>query len=140
MSHKSHGILICKILLLRKCRVSKSWSKVMGTIEVLTILAKYLHWDRAPHRLKLPALSRDGLVIHNHINHINPSSWCGNVNVSQVVLQTCWKLGRRRIEEDFPFVTPILQVATDSTFNIFVEVTVLRWILPSRSFIYIIAM
>jgi hypothetical protein len=41
------------------------------------------------------------------------------VKVSQVVLQTCWKLGRLRIEENFPFFASILRVATDSSFDIF---------------------
>ena len=90
-----------------------------GTTEVSTILAKYLHWDRAPQRLKLPVLSKDELVIHQHVDHINPASWHGNVNVSQVVLQTCWKLGRLQIEEDFPFLGPVLCAATKSLFDIF---------------------
>lgn len=93
--------------------------RLTGTIEVSTILAKYPHWDRAPRRLKLPALSRDGLTIHEHVDHINPASWRGNVKVSQVVLQTCWKLGRRQVEEDFPFLVDTLRIATERSFNIF---------------------
>jgi hypothetical protein len=41
------------------------------------------------------------------------------VKVSQVVLQTCWKLGRLRVEEDFPFFADILRVTTNSSFDIF---------------------
>ena len=93
--------------------------RLTGTTEVSTILARYPHWDRAPRRLKLPALSKDRLIVHEHVDHINPASWRGNVNVSQVVLQTCWKLGRLRIEEDFPFLATILHAATESAFNIF---------------------
>jgi hypothetical protein len=48
--------------------------RLTGTTEVSTILAKYPHWDRAPRRLKLPALSRDGFTIHEHVDHINPAS------------------------------------------------------------------
>jgi hypothetical protein len=93
--------------------------RLTGTTKVSTILAKYPHWDRAPRRLKLPALSKDGLVIHEHVDHINLASWRGNVKVSQVVLQTCWKLGRLRVEEDFPFFADILRVTTNSSFDIF---------------------
>ena len=93
--------------------------RLTGTTEVSTILARYPHWDRAPRQLKLPALSKDGLVVHQHVDHINPASWRGNVDVSQVVLQTCWKLGRLRIEKDFPFLATVLHVATQSSFNIF---------------------
>lgn len=41
------------------------------------------------------------------------------MKVSQVVLQTCWKLGHRQIEEDFPFLVDTLRVATERSFNIF---------------------
>jgi hypothetical protein len=41
--------------------------RLTGTTEVSTILAKYPHWDRAPRRLKLPALSKDGLVVHAQV-------------------------------------------------------------------------
>jgi hypothetical protein len=93
--------------------------RLTGTTEVSTVLAKYPHWDRAPRRLKLPAISRDGLTIHKHVDHINPASWRGNVKVSRVILQTCWKLGRRRVEEDFPFLIDTLRVATERSFDIF---------------------
>lgn len=92
--------------------------RLTGTTEVSTILAKYPQWDRAPRRLKLPALSKDGLVIHMHADHINPASWRGNTEVSHVVLQTCWKLGRLRVEEDFPSLADILHAATESSFDI----------------------
>lgn len=93
--------------------------RLTGTTEVSTVLAKYPHWDRAPRRLKLPAISRDGLTIHQHVDHVNPASWRGNVKVSRVILQTCWKLGRRRVEEDFPFLIDTLRVATEQSFDIF---------------------
>lgn len=41
------------------------------------------------------------------------------MKVSQVVLQTCWKLGRLQIEEKFPLFASILCVATNSSFDIF---------------------
>jgi hypothetical protein len=93
--------------------------RLTGTTEVSTILARYPHWDRAPRRLKLPALSKDELAIHQHVDHINPASWRGNVKVSQVVLQTCWKMGRLQIEEDYPFLATVLHAATESSFDIF---------------------
>jgi hypothetical protein len=93
--------------------------RLTGTTEVSTILAKYPQWDRAPRRLKLPALSKDGLmIVHAHADHINPASWRGNVKVSHVILQTCWKLGRLQIEEDFPSLSSILRSITESSFDI----------------------
>jgi hypothetical protein len=94
--------------------------RLTGTTEVSTILAKYPHWDRAPRRLKLPSLrvSKDGLSVHAHADHINPASWQGDVKVSCITLQTCWKLGRLRIEEDFPSLKNILHEITESSFDI----------------------
>jgi hypothetical protein len=92
--------------------------RLTGTTEVSTILAKYPHWDRAPRRLKLPTLSKDGLVVHAHTDHINPASWRGDVKVAHVNLQTCWKLGRLRIEEDFPSLAVILCKITESSFDV----------------------
>ena len=57
--------------------------------------------------------------MHNNVNHINPASWHGNMKVSQVILQTCWKLGKLQIEKEFPFVASTLHIATTSAFDIF---------------------
>ncbi|KAF8054223.1 hypothetical protein FPV67DRAFT_1763516 [Lyophyllum atratum] len=92
-------------------------ARVTGTSEVATILAKHPEWDRAPRRLRLPALDKDGLEIHNHVDYIGPASWRGDTRVSQVNLQTSWKLGRMRVETKFPSLINIL--ASMSGFNIF---------------------
>ena len=47
--------------------------RLSSTAEVSTILTKYPHWDRAPRRLRLPTLSKDGCEIHKDIDHIGPS-------------------------------------------------------------------
>lgn len=89
-----------------------------GTTEVSTILAKYPHWDRSPRRLKLPALSKDSFEVYNGIDHIKPPSWCGDVNVSRVNLQTSWRLGRETVEKDFPVLGKILTMIEDPSVNI----------------------
>jgi hypothetical protein len=76
--------------------------RLTGTTEVSTILAKYPQWDRAPRRLNLPVLSKDGLNIHSSVDHLKPSSWCGDVKVANVNLQLCWKLGRQMVENEVP--------------------------------------
>ncbi|KAG6872634.1 hypothetical protein C0993_002040, partial [Termitomyces sp. T159_Od127] len=83
-------------------------SCLTGTTEVSTILGMHPEWDRAPRRLKLPALNKDEVVIHNHVDHIGPSSWRGDTCVSCINLQTCWKLGRQQIETHFPHLGPLL--------------------------------
>ncbi|KAG6835458.1 hypothetical protein H0H93_001265, partial [Arthromyces matolae] len=83
-------------------------SRLTGTTEVSTILAMHPEWDRAPRRLKLPALDKDGCEIHNHVDHLGPASWRGDTRVSQINLQTCWKIGRQQIEKHFPHLTALL--------------------------------
>ena len=73
--------------------------RLTGTTEVSAIFAQHPEWDRSPRRLKLPALSKDGLDVHKGVDHINPASWRGNVEVSNVNLQTCWMLGRREVDK-----------------------------------------
>ena len=73
--------------------------RLTGITEVSAIFAQHPEWDRSPRRLKLPALSKDGLDIHKGVDHINPASWRGNVEVSKVNLQTCWMLGRREVDK-----------------------------------------
>ncbi|KAF8967518.1 hypothetical protein BDZ97DRAFT_1903384 [Flammula alnicola] len=64
-------------------------SRLAGTTEISNILAKYPHWDRAPH-------------------HIKPASWRGNVKLKDLSLQTSWKRGRQLVEKDCSFIIPIL--------------------------------
>uniref|UniRef100_A0A8H7XX72 Uncharacterized protein n=1 Tax=Psilocybe cubensis TaxID=181762 RepID=A0A8H7XX72_PSICU len=78
-------------------------SRLTGTTQVSNILAKYPHWDRAPRRLKLPALTREMHELPDASDHIKPASWKGNVVVNQVTLLTAWKRGRRLAEKDCPF-------------------------------------
>ena len=73
--------------------------RLRGTTEVSAILANHPEWDRSPRRLKLPAVSKDGMAIHKDVDHIKPSAWKGNVYVSEVNLQTCWMRGRQNVKE-----------------------------------------
>jgi hypothetical protein len=84
-------------------------SRLAGTTEVSNILAKYPQWDRAPRRLKLPALSRDSKEIPNGADHIKPASWRGNVKVKDISIQTSWNRGRRLMEEDCEILRDILR-------------------------------
>lgn len=78
-------------------------------MQVSNILAKYPHWDRPPRRLKLPALTRDSTELPDTTDHIKPSSWRGDVRVSSVTLQTCWRRGRHLVETECPFTVEILR-------------------------------
>ncbi|KAJ7808365.1 hypothetical protein B0H14DRAFT_2608947 [Mycena olivaceomarginata] len=79
--------------------------RLTGTTQVANILAKYPHWDRAPRRLNLPALSRDSTQLSDKADHIKPPSWRGDVAVENVTLLTSWNRGRRLVEDEFSSLT-----------------------------------
>ena len=71
-------------------------SHASGLTEVAIILAEHPEWDHSPRRLHLPVITKDSGDITSKVDHINPASWRGNVEVANVNLQTCWLLGRRQ--------------------------------------------
>jgi hypothetical protein len=73
-----------------------------GLTEVAIILAEHPEWDHGPRRLHLPVITKDSGDITLKLDHINPASWRGNVEVANVNLQTCWLLGRRKAVELIP--------------------------------------
>ncbi|KAJ7444180.1 hypothetical protein FB451DRAFT_1149358 [Mycena latifolia] len=91
--------------------------RLTGTTQVANILAKYPHWDRAPRRLTLPALTRDCTELSGKTDHIKPPSWRGDVSVQNVTPRTCWKRGRRRVEEEFQSLANAFQ-SLDAATNI----------------------
>ncbi|KAL1674095.1 hypothetical protein EV122DRAFT_221397 [Schizophyllum commune] len=83
--------------------------RVTGTTEVANILARHPEWDQSPRRLRLPTVSRDGQPIAASADHITPRLWRGDVNVSHVNLEDCWKRGRRAAEVAYPQLVAILR-------------------------------
>lgn len=79
-------------------------SRLMGVTESAVILALHPEWDRAPRRLRLPALTEKG-DLHQKVDHINPASWVGDVRVSSVVLATAWALGRKMVDAELPHLS-----------------------------------
>ena len=45
---------------------------VTATTEVLNILAKHPEWDKSPHRLQLPTVTKAMEIISNSLDHIGP--------------------------------------------------------------------
>ncbi|KAJ7874304.1 hypothetical protein B0H14DRAFT_2191046, partial [Mycena olivaceomarginata] len=73
-----------------------------GLCEVSVIMAEHPEWDRAPRRLKLPAVNEAGQIISSKFDHINPASWKGNVEVRYVETLTCWIRDRKLVEDFLP--------------------------------------
>lgn len=84
-------------------------SRLTGTTQVSNILAKYPQWDRAPRRLKIPAITRSCETLPDTTDHIKPASWKGDVHVKNVTLLTAWRRGRRLVEKECPFVFHLLE-------------------------------
>src|SRR5260370_20060399 len=64
--------------------------------EIQNILAAHLVWDCSPHRLKLP--SWDELQMKSqHMDHVTPTLWKGDVTVNTVTLLMCWQDGCRLV-------------------------------------------
>ncbi|KAJ7719177.1 hypothetical protein DFH07DRAFT_1009745 [Mycena maculata] len=91
------------------CDILQMLDRLRGTMEVSTILAKYPHWDRAPRRLRLPVITRDGTELPDRIDHIKPASVRGDMRVREVTLLTCWVRGRRHTETECPWTIAILK-------------------------------
>ncbi|KAF7328292.1 hypothetical protein MSAN_02488500 [Mycena sanguinolenta] len=91
--------------------------RITGTMEIANILAMYPHWDRAPRRLKLPALSRDSKVLPDRTDHIKPPSWRADTCVANVTPLTSWNRGRRMVVEEFPSLVEHFK-ALDDAYNI----------------------
>jgi hypothetical protein len=90
------------------CDMLQILDRLRGTTEVSTIFAKYPHWDRAPRRLRLPAMTRDSKELSDHLDHIKPASVRGDMRVQEVTLVTCWKRGRRLVETECPWAAELL--------------------------------
>lgn len=82
--------------------------RLTGTTKAANLFAKYPQWDKGPRRLRLPLVSRDSTTIPEAADHINPRLWRGCVLVMLVTIVTCWKRGRRMVEDRYAFVAPAL--------------------------------
>ncbi|KAF8148021.1 hypothetical protein B0H34DRAFT_833807 [Crassisporium funariophilum] len=68
-------------------------TRLSHAVECLNIFEKKPKWDRGPKSLRLPAIEDGNGDILAKVDHINPSSWKGNVEVATVSLLTSWNRG-----------------------------------------------
>ena len=85
--------------------------RITSTTEVSTILAKHPEWDRSPHRLCLPTVSKNSVEVSNSLDHIGPRAYLhpDDLRPSSLTLATPWKRGRLFIEDRHPWITPTLR-------------------------------
>ncbi|KAF9003190.1 hypothetical protein BDZ89DRAFT_1240632 [Hymenopellis radicata] len=92
--------------------------RLTGTVEVSNILIQKPEWDSRPRRLKLPAVDKDGVVIDSKVDHINPGAWRGDVSLAGVSFLTCWRGGRRLVQDELPELAPYLTLLDEDTRDI----------------------
>ena len=74
-------------------------SRASGAVECHSILSQWPEWDWGPHQLWLQGVS-ESTGVEQKINHLNPASWKGDVQLSNVHLISAWKSGWYLIEND----------------------------------------
>ena len=91
--------------------------RITSTTEVSSILAKHPGWDKGPHRLRLPTVSRSFDELTNSVDHIGPGSYLRPEKLypSSLTLATPWKCGRHFMEDKYSWITPILQSISSTT-------------------------
>ncbi|TFY78339.1 hypothetical protein EWM64_g5674 [Hericium alpestre] len=89
--------------------------RLTGTTDVANILARHPEWDKGPRRLHLPIVARDPAVLPDAADHINPGLWKADTFVKNVSLASCWKNGRRSVEDQQPFSIEILAQIESAT-------------------------
>ncbi|KAI0763211.1 hypothetical protein BC629DRAFT_1651952 [Irpex lacteus] len=62
------------------------------------LLQLHPEWDKGPNRLKLRPMEA-GTVSRSY-DHITPSLWAGDLNVSNVILRACWQRGATIASEE----------------------------------------
>jgi hypothetical protein len=77
--------------------------RITSTMEVLSILAKHPEWDKGPHRLCLPTVSRSFDKLTNSVDHIGPGSYLHPEKLypSSLTLAIPWKCGRHFMEDKY---------------------------------------
>ncbi|KAF6757726.1 hypothetical protein DFP72DRAFT_808703 [Ephemerocybe angulata] len=83
----------------------------VGVVDIADILAKNPEWDQGPKRLQLPALSVESKPIPDSADHLSPKYLKGDYALKNVTLQTCWRRGRERAEEEYAPAAEIFKQA-----------------------------
>jgi len=76
-------------------------TRMSHTVEVRNIFSLHPEWDRGLQCLKLPAIEDGNGDIIAKVDHINPASWKGDVQVSNVSPVTAWNEGHAVVEKAF---------------------------------------
>jgi hypothetical protein len=109
---------------------------VTATTEVSNILAKHPEWDKSPHRLRLPTVTKDDLSkfssqLSNSVDHTGPGAYphLERLFPCSLTLATLWKRRRLVLEDKYPWTVPIFKHVSAHR-NVSILSTI--WIKPSQ--------
>ncbi|KAJ7083913.1 hypothetical protein C8R43DRAFT_1082866 [Mycena crocata] len=77
-------------------------TRASNLTEIQIILSLRPHWDRGPRRIRLPAIINENGDVSVKADHVSPASCTGDLHVANIVLNACWKEGRKKIEDFIP--------------------------------------
>src|SRR5258705_2588397 len=72
---------------------------ISGAVECHGILSEHPGWDHGPCHLRLQGIAKAS-SIEQKVDHINPASWKGDIQVANVQLVSAWKAGQYLFETD----------------------------------------
>lgn len=97
-------------------------NQIYGAILCVQILEQHLDWGGQSHQITVKSLEQQGHEISQKMDHLNPKSRCGDVQVKHVSLHTAWQDGCRTAEQvlrEAAMESPFEQMEAGAGFNIF---------------------
>jgi hypothetical protein len=64
------------------------------SVECLDIFSNHPEWDHGPWQLKLSTIEDSNGDVISAVDHINSTSWKGDIHVSTITPVTAWNEGR----------------------------------------------
>ena len=74
-------------------------NRIYGAVLCVQILEQHPDWGGQSRRITVKSLEQQGHEISQKMDHLNPKSWRGDVQVKHVSLCTAWQDGRRMAEQ-----------------------------------------
>jgi hypothetical protein len=96
-------------------------NRIDGAVKCVNILELHPEWGGNARRLNVKPLKDKNVEITNQYDHLNPSAFTGDLQVSSVVLLGSWNEGRRLAEEEleqFGINPPFSMMEKDGGYDI----------------------
>ena len=74
-------------------------NRIYGAVLCIQILEQHPDWGGQSRRITVKSLEQQGHEISQKMDHLNPKSWHGDVQVKHISLRTAWQDGCRTAEQ-----------------------------------------